>query len=470
MLDSIRKAALFTALLALPLSPMMTSLAASTATQSAVLDFTTAARKAIPAVVSIKIKSTAKDEDETDLFNDAFFQKFFGIGSRSKALETPQLRSQGSGFIISEDGMIMTNQHVVRDAGEITVILEDGREFIAKVIGQDPNTDVALIKIDAKNLPSIALANSDELEVGQWVAAIGNPLGLQATLTAGIVSAKGRNNLDIETIEDFIQTDAAVNLGNSGGPLLDMDGNVIGMTTAIATQGGYSGYIGISFAIPSNLLKHIKDEILATGTVSRGYLGFTMQPVDKDLAQAFGVGKADGALIIEILKGSPADKAGLKQGDIILKLNNAPVKNIASLRNTIALTKPGTAVSLDVLRDGNPQRISAEIGTFPSTSTKASLAQSVDKYGFAVENLTDELAKKYNYTSDNGVVISKVNPGSPAAWAGLRVGSLILSVNKQDVKSIDDYDRILTAAEKGKPVLFLIQQGNTKRFLSLSIE
>ncbi|MFA6914980.1 MAG: Do family serine endopeptidase [Parachlamydiales bacterium] len=449
-------------------------LIASTATKNVVLDFTVAAKKAIPAVVSIKIKGAqAKESDQDDAFNrmnDSFFQKFFGINPRSRALETPQVRSQGSGFIISEDGHILTNQHVVKDAGEITVILEDGREFIAKVIGQDPNTDVALIKIDANNLPKLSLVNSDELEVGQWVAAVGNPLGLQATVTAGIVSAKGRNNLDIENIEDFIQTDAPVNLGNSGGPLLDLDGNVIGMTTAIATQAGSTSYMGISFAIPSNLVKHVMDEILTKGTVSRGYLGFTMQAVDKDIAQAFGVNKTDGALIVEIVPGSPANKIGLKQGDIILRINEKPVKNIAGLRNTIALISPGTTISVDVLRDGSPQKFSPVVEDFPTKVEKAELTQIAGKYGFSVETLTSEIAKKYNITEEKGVVISKVNSGSPASWAGLRAGAIILSVNREDVQTVDDYNRILNEAEKNAPVLFLIKQGSVKRFLSLRIE
>lgn len=461
-----------TALCTLAASTGNNPLLASTVRESTVLDFTVAAKKAIPAVVSIKIKGSTKEidtEDSLGMMNDSFFQKFFGISPR-KGMETPQVRSQGSGFIVSSDGHILTNQHVVKDAGEILVILNDGKEFIAKVIGQDPNTDVALIKIDAVNLPALTFADSDDLEIGQWVAAIGNPLGLQATVTAGIVSAKGRNNLDIENIEDFIQTDAPVNLGNSGGPLLDLDGNVIGMTTAIATQAGYSGYIGISFAIPSNLVKHVMDEILTKGTVSRGYLGFTMQSVDKDIAQAFGVNNTEGALIVEVVPGSPADKIGMKQGDIILRLNDKPIKSIAGLRNTIALISPGTTVQLDVLRDGSPQKLSPVVGDFPTAKTTIEVAQIAGKYGFSVEALTPELAKKYSISEEKGIIISKVSPSSPASWAGLRAGAQILSVNREDVNSIEDYNRILANVSKNSPVLFLIKQGAVTRFLSLRVE
>lgn len=444
--------------------------------QRPMLDFTSVAKKGTPSVVSIKVKSLSQSNiwgeeegDESDLFSDPLFQRFFGRSPRQKQPERSPQMSQASGFIVSEDGYILTNQHVVGKEGEVIVTLDDGREFNAKVVGQDPNTDIALIKIEAKDLPALTLGDSDALEVGQWVASIGNPLGLQATFTVGVVSAKGRNNLDIETIEDFIQTDAPVNRGNSGGPLLDMDGNVIGMTTAIVTSNGMGGYMGISFAIPSNMVKHVMDQIVATGSVTRGYLGLTMQAVDKDLAQAFGLSRAEGALVAEIVPDSPAAKAGLKQGDIIIKLNGNSVKNIAGLRNTIALMKPDSKVNLLVLRDGKEVTIPVQIGNFPISTPAADLPQSVEKFGFSVESLTPELSQKYNLGNDKGIVVSKVESGSAAAWAGLRQGALIMSINKQPINSIEDYNRVMSKLDKNSAVLFLVKQSGVVRFLSLKI-
>lgn len=469
-----------TLIIAAAASPFAAPLsAAAPAMHTPALDFTKVAKIAIPTVVSIKVKGTAsrsnlfdsEEGDINDVFSDPFFRRFFGgVNPRQSRPENAPSQSQGSGFIVSEDGQILTNQHVIKDASEIVVVLNDGREYTAKVIGEDPNTDVALIKIDAKNLPFLNLADSDELEVGQWVAAIGNPLGLQATLTVGVVSAKGRNNLDIENIEDFIQTDAPVNRGNSGGPLLNLDGEVVGMTTAIVTNNGFGGYMGISFAIPSNLIKHVLDQIVTTGSVSRGYVGITMQSIDKDLAQAFGMNKTDGALVAEVVAGSPAEKAGIKQGDIIVNFNNSAVKSIATLRNSVALLKPGSQATVGILRDGKMISLNVQIGNFPSTTASVEVSQIAGKYGFAVENITPELAKKYGFQDEKGVVISKVDAGSPAAWAGIRPGALILAVNKTAVNNLEDYNRILSAADKKAPTLFLIKQGGAVRFLSLKVD
>lgn len=264
-------------------------------------DFRSVAKKAIPAVVSIKVKSGSKkslanswssDEDAADLFNDDFFQRFFGIPrQKGRDHSDSQVIGQASGFIVSPDGVVLTNNHVVDEAKEILVTLNDGREFPAKVIGQDPNTDIAVVKIDAKDLPYVTLGNSDDLEVGQRVAAIGNPLGLQATLTSGVVSATGRNNLDLTRWEDYIQTDAAINRGNSGGPLLNLNAEVIGMNTAIVTDMGSGGYMGIGFAIPSNMLKHVMEELMSNGKVNRGFLGVVLQQMDNNLAKAFHLNK-----------------------------------------------------------------------------------------------------------------------------------------------------------------------------------
>jgi len=275
-----------------------------------------------------------------------------------------QQRGQGSGFIISKDGYILINNHVVGDADLIKVKLSDGREFKAKVIGTDPQSDVAVIKIDATNLPVLRLGDSDKLEVGEWVIAIGNPFGLSQTVTVGVVSAKGRSRIGINDYEDFIQTDAAINPGNSGGPLVNIHGEAVGMNTAIFSRSG--GYMGIGFAIPINMAKAIKDQLLKKGKVTRGWLGVVIQDIDEELAKSFGLEKTEGVLIAEVSEGSPAEKAGLKQGDIILRLNGKKVDDLGELRNKIALTAPGTKVKLEVLRENKRRTIQVTIGEQPA--------------------------------------------------------------------------------------------------------
>ena len=398
------------------------SIAANTQTSSRT-DFIEVAKNATPTVVSIKVKASSPkrsssffyngreyEEDPNDFFNDNFFQQFFGAPPKKQRerFESPQI-GQASGFLVSADGYILTNGHVVKDANEIVAVLNDGREFPAQAIGIDSNTDIAVIKIDAKDLPFLTLGNSDELEVGQWVMAIGNPLGLQASVTVGVVSAKGRNNLDLARIEDFIQTDASINRGNSGGPLLTMNGEVVGMNTAIATSmGSGGGYMGIGFAIPSNLAQHIMSELIANGSISRGFLGVTLQQITNDLASAFGLKSMEGALVSDITSDSPAAKAGLKQGDVILDYNKKKVTNIASLRNAISLMKPGTKLNLIVLRNGKEMPISLAVGTFPEEQARA--ISKAAKIGFEVENLTPEMARNLGYLNQSGVLVTRVEP------------------------------------------------------------
>lgn len=438
-------------------------------------DFSKVAESAIPAVVSIqvKFKPNGNDFQEYDpsfeFFQDDFFGRFFGVPRKDKLPQQIQL-SQGSGFLVSSDGYILTNNHVVKDNVNITVKLNDGREFSGKVIGQDDSTDVALIKIDGSNLPYLTLGNSQNLRVGQWVVAIGNTLGLQATLTVGVVSAKGRSNLDIARVEDFIQTDAAINRGNSGGPLLNLHGDVVGINTAIATNFA-NGYMGIGFAIPSNMAKHVMDQLLETGSVNRGFLGIVLQEINYDLAQAFELPKVEGALIAEVQNNSPAEKAGLHQGDIILQVNQENVGNIGSLRNFIALQTPGTKLTLKILRDKKPLDITVEVGSLKDAEiSKASNEESSNKIGLSVQNITSDLAKSLNLVESKGVVVTKVIPGTPAALVGIKKGALILAVNQQQVTSTQEYDKILNATEEGKPILLLIKQGDAIRFVSIRIE
>jgi serine protease Do len=445
-------------------------------------DFIGVGKTAIPAVVSIQVKSIGTDKSRSRFqeydpsdedFQGDFFGKFFGIPKPDKQRGRMQV-TQGSGFIVSSDGHIMTNSHVIRDPGKITVILNDEREFPGKIIGQDESTDVAIIKIDAKDLPYLKLGNSDALEVGQWVVAIGTPFGLQASLSAGIVSAKGRNNLDIAKIEDFIQTDAPLNQGNSGGPLLNLNSEVIGINTAIATTLGSAGYLGIGFAIPSNMAKHVMEQLIATGTITRGQLGVVLQPIDSDLAQGLGLkepfNEHRGVLIAEVLQNSAADKAGLKTGDVLLKLNGNPIESVGALRNFVALQKPGTKITLTLIRSKQMQDVTVEIGAQTQTESGDEKAQTKSALGFDVQTLTPELAKSLNLPDEGGVIVTKVDPSSPASLVGIKKGAVILAVNQVKVDSKEEFEQQILQNPPEKPFLFLIRQGGVMRYISLRVD
>lgn len=435
--------------------------------------FVAVGKKAIPAVVSIKVKinsskSSLGDYNPWGGQNDdsemgQFWGQFFNFRGNDRG-KSEEYLAQASGFIVTKNGYILTNSHVVQDASEINVVLNDGREFIAKLVGSDPSTDIAVVKIDAADLPILALGNSDQLQPGQWVIAIGSPMELKASLTVGIISATGRNDLSIARIEDFIQTDAAINRGNSGGPLLNLDGEVIGINTAIAA----GGYTGIGFAVPSNIAKNDLDQILTKGVVTRGFLGVTLQKIDKDLATAFHLDNHEGALIADVAKGTPAEKAGLQTGDVIVKINKAPVATVAGLRNTIALMVPGTKITLGLLRDGKPLEISVEVGDFPAAASLAKSSGHIDqKLGITVENITPLEAQKLNLNATGGVMIKKVEAGSLAAWAGLKKGAVILEINKTKIATVEQYNDILKQAIESKPILLLVKQGDVVQYLSI---
>lgn len=431
--------------------------------------FTAVAKAAIPAVVFIKAEGDVEEEkgfdnqNPYDFFNDEFFNRFFGFTPRRPPKQS-QI-AQGSGFFVTSDGYIMTNAHVVKGADKVTVSLHDGREMDAILVGLDTHTDIAIIKVEGKEFPYLALGDSDEMEIGEWVVAIGSPFQLEATLTAGVVSAKGRQNLRITDLEDFIQTDAAINPGNSGGPLLNLQSEVIGINTAIVSRSG--GYMGIGFAIPSNMAKNIMVQIIDKGSVVRGFLGVTLQPVDKDIAESFSLGKPEGILISEVLKNSPAEKAGLEQGDIILEYNDAPIK-MGSFRNEISLLGPGSKIKLKINRRGKIQVITVTLGSYTDSSVAA--ASSVQKLGFEVEDLTPALAKQLGFShGEEGVVVTKVKPGSAAALAGIRPGFLILALNHQKIANIEDFATALQSANKNR-ILILAKQGNVTRFYSLKVE
>ena len=371
--------------------------------------------------------------------------------------------------MISHDGFILTNHHVVGDASKVVVTFQDGRELPAKVIGGDPQTDVAVIKVDAKNLAVLPLGDSSNAQVGEWVLASGAPFGLTHTLTAGIISAVGRNSVGINNYENFIQTDAAINPGNSGGPLVNLRGEVIGINSAIVSKSG--GSMGVGFAIPINMAKQVYDQILDHGSVVRGFLGVMIQGLNQDLVEQFGLKDTHGALVGDVQKGSPGEKAGLKQGDVIVEMDGKPVDDVASFRNNVAMKAPNSKINMTVMRDGKRVAVSAtldklaENGTTASATTEAT--KSLNPWGFAVQPLTSELAKKFGYSENSGVVINEVTANSPASDAGLAPGTLIQQVNRQKVHSSEEFAAALGSAKDKKSLMLLVSDGRSSRFVVL---
>lgn len=438
--------------------------------------FASIAKAATPAVVSVQVEKTVKQEgisqqEIPDFFNDPFFERFFGPGwPNQRNPHKFRQMGQGSGFIISHDGYILTNNHVVGGADVIKVKLSDGREFKAKTIGTDPQSDIAVIKIAATNLPVLKLGDSDKIEVGEWAIAIGNPFGLQETVTVGVISAKGRDRVGISDYEDFIQTDAAINPGNSGGPLLNIYGEVIGINSAIFSKSG--GYMGIGFAIPINMAKAIKDQLISKGKITRGWLGVVIQDVTEDLAKSFGLKEREGVLVSEVTKGSPAEKAGLQQGDIILELNGIKINDAGELRNKIALTAPGTVVRLTIMRNDKKMSVSVVLAEQPAGKMAAMSEQTrlVEQFGFTVQDITPQIAEQLGYKKGQGVVISDVDPTSVAAEAGLRPGMLIEEVNRQAVHNVVEFNRAISKSKQSKMVLLRIKYGQISQYVTLSLE
>ncbi len=403
-----------------------------------------------------------------DFFGDNFFKRFFNQPQQQKEV----VRALGSGVIVSSDGYILTNNHVVDGAQKLTVMLGDKKKYTAKLIGRDPHTDVAVIKIDVKDLPAATLGNSDNVRVGQWVIAVGNPFELMHTVTAGIISAKGRASVNLADYEDFIQTDAAINPGNSGGALADLDGNVVGINTAIYSPSG--GNVGIGFAIPINMARSVMNQLIKHGKVSRGFLGLVPQDIDETMAKAMKLKTTDGALVGDVTSGSPSDKAGVKVGDIITKVNGTAVHNSTELRNTVAAIEPGTKVSLTILRDGKEMTLEATLGERPSD---AELAQATgepsktsnEKLGFTVEQLNGALAQQLGIKVTKGVVITNVTPGSAADDAGIHRGDLIKQIDGSDVKTIKDFDEAMKSVKSGGSVAFLLQRAGTSFFVAIDV-
>lgn len=381
-------------------------------------------------------------------------------------------QSLGSGAIVSPDGYIITNNHVVEQADEIKVTLLDKRSFKAKIIGADSKTDVAVIKVDAKDLPTIQWGDSDKLKVGEFVLAIGNPFGLHHTVTMGIISAVGRANVGIADYEDFIQTDAAINPGNSGGPLVNIKGELIGVNTAIFSKSG--GYQGIGFAVPSNMVRSVMDQLERKGKVTRGWLGVTIQELTPELSQKFGLKITKGALVGDIAKGSPAEKAGIKRGDILLEFNGKKVKDVGNLRNMVAQSKVDSEVSLTVLRGDKEYLFKVVIAELPKDiaemvpggALEDSAIDGLD--GLNVIDLTKEITRQLGLHKDEkGVVVVKVEPGSAAEEAGIRKGDVIQEIDRKKIEGLNNYNKIVSGIKSGDTVLLFINRGGKKFYVTI---
>lgn len=427
----------------------------------------------------VNISSTRKvqrgpQEQENPFFNDPFFRRFFGEEFKRRFRQQPQERRQGgmgSGVIVSDDGYIITNNHVVENADEIEVLLGDKRKFSATLVGTDPKTDLAVIKIKASQLSVLPWGNSGNLQVGEMVMAVGNPFGLNQTVTLGIISAVGRANMGIVDYEDFIQTDAAINPGNSGGALVNLRGELIGINTAIFSRSG--GYMGIGFAIPSNMVKNVMTSLRTHGKVVRGWLGVNIQEITHDLAKQFEAANNRGALVTDVVDGSPAEKAKFKRGDIIIQYNGTPIKDPTHLRTLVSSTPPDTNVTFTVFRDKQKKEITVHIEEMPQDLAVAAGSESESVTGnhalagVTVENLSSGEGGRSGRTL-SGVQVTKIQPGSPAESAGLRPGDIIREVNRKPVKNVNQFDALTSNLSPNKPVLILLTRGRSTIFLSIN--
>ncbi len=443
-------------------------------------DFVPIVKADLPAIVNISTTRIIKSPAQTmnsPFGEDPFFRQFFG-NQFFHNFQIPREEREsalGSGVIVSPNGYIITNNHVIAKADTIKVILGNNRVYKGKVVGADPLSDIAVVKINAKNLPVIPWGNSSKLQVGQYVLAMGNPFGLNQTVTMGIVSALGREDVGIDNYEDFIQTDAAINPGNSGGALVNTRGQLVGINTAIYTRSG--GYMGIGFAIPSNMARNVMTQLIKHGRVIRGWLGVSIQEVTPALAKNFGLPNSNGALVGEVFKGSPAFRAGLKTGDVIVKYDGKVVDNPTTLRNFVANTPVGSEVDITAIRNRKTVVLHAKI--VEQTKQDLEIAKTGGGQtqesrhtllsGLAVQNLTPQIASQLGLPGySTGVVISQVNPDSAAAAVGLQPGDVITQINRQTVRNLADYRRITGKLGKDQSVLLLIKRGNTNMFVVIN--
>ena len=415
-----------------------------------------------PAVVTIQSERVVRTSSQTPFDDDPFFSQFFGQGQRGRIPQRPREEGAlGSGVIVSGDGYILTNHHVIDGADHIRVELTDRRTFEAKVIGSDAPSDLALLKIAATGLHSLRLGDSDKIRVGDVVLAVGNPLGVGQTVTMGIISAKGRSTgIGDGNFEDFLQTDAPINQGNSGGALVNTEGELVGINSQILSPSG--GNIGIGFAIPARMADNVMQQLVKTGTVRRGQLGVTVQGVNWDLARSLGLQSVEGALVTSVQPDSPAQKAGIQRGDVILSYNGATVSDNNALRNRVASTAPGSRATVEVLRDGKRETLNATLGEL-SAPKRASNDREGDsehgKYGLAVQPLTPDVARELGVKNTSGLVVSDVTPGSPASEAGIRSGDVIEQVNRRPVRSVSELQDALKDSGNRPALVLLNRQG-----------
>lgn len=426
-----------------------------------------------PSVVSITatrtIRSSSSRQQIPDQLREFFGDDFFNRFQQQQAPGNSQQRGGGTGVIVSKDGYIMTNAHVVRMADEVEITLADERKLTAEIIGRDDKTDIAVLKVDADDLVPARLGDSDRTRVGQWVMAFGSPFGLHQTVTAGIISATGRDSVGIAEYEDFLQSDAAINPGNSGGPLVNLRGEVIGINTAIASRSG--GYMGIGFAIPVNMASEIRDELIANGEVQRGRLGILIQEMTPELAESFNFDSTRGALIGDVMKDGPADKAGLKAGDIVTQFGDSTIHSVTQLRNLVASTQPGSNVDVTVFRNGTSQTIKVEVGELLNDSTAATTSrpqQATEVAGLNVKTLTEDLRRQIGASQDiEGVVVTAVQPNSLAYERGLRPGDVIMEINSQSVTSAEDFEEQVNDESLAEGIRLSVARQGTRRFVFL---
>jgi serine protease Do len=442
--------------------------------------FEAAASKVSPSVIPIFAEQVVEvanpfsspDSPFRDFFGDDFFKRYFGTVPQQDQKQT--VHSLGSGVIVSQDGYILTNNHVVQGADKLTVLLEKNKKYPAKIVGTDPQTDLAVIKIDGKDLPAATLGDSDGLKIGEWVIAVGNPFQLFHTVTAGIISAQGRSSVGLADYEDFIQTDASINPGNSGGALADLDGKVIGINTAISSPSG--GNVGIGFAIPINMAKSVMDNLIAHGKVTRGYLGLVPQDIDDNLAAALKLKSTAGALVGDVVPGGPADKGGVQRGDVITELNGKNIKDSVQLRQLVAQAEPGSTVQLTLLRNGKEITASVKLGERPKDTAAGAQQpqqeqepQLQEKLGLSIQNLTPDLAQQLGYEHEQGVLVADVAAGSAGEDAGLRRGDLIQEVNRQAVSSVADFNKVVAKLKSGDSAALLVRRGQVTFFTAIQV-
>lgn len=432
--------------------------------------FAELAKQADPAVVNISTTQVVKHPQMgprskspfEDFFGDEFFDKFFGDGPKREF----RSRSLGSGFIINKEGFIITNNHVIENAEEIIVKLSSGKEYEAEIIGADPRTDLALIKIEADvDLPIIPLADSDQILTGDWVVAIGNPFGLSHTVTAGIISAKGRV-IGMGPYDNFIQTDASINPGNSGGPLLNIKGEVVGINTAIIASGQ-----GIGFAIPINMAKNIILQLKQKGKVTRGWLGVGIQEVTNELAQSFELDEKKGALISSVREGDPASKYGIEVGDIIIEFDGKEIKDYKDLPRVVSNTVPGEKVSVKILRNGKEKTLKVVVGEMKEDAlAKEEKTGKAKRFGLRVQDITPNLSRQFGLEDTEGAIVVSVDPGSSADKAGIRPKDMIRKVNGLVINNLEDYERAIKKAKKGDVVRLLLERNGSSLFVAMKAE